>query len=48
MLCRVSYAKYIRRRVDPFSPTSDQNRISPYFISMMSSRQVMRIKKDIN
>ena len=38
MLCRVSYAKY----------TSDLDRISPYFISMMSSRQVMRIKKDIN
>ena len=34
--------------VNPVSPTSDQDRISPYFFSTVSSRQVMRIKKNIN
>ena len=34
--------------VKPSSPTSDQDRISPYTISTISSRQVMRIKKNIN
>ena len=33
---------------NPLSPTSDQNRISPYTINTISSRQVMRIKKNIN
>ena len=32
----------------PLSPTSDLDRISLYIISMMSSRQVMRIKKNVN
>ena len=31
--------------VKPSSPTSDLDRISPYTISTISSRQVMRIKK---
>ena len=29
-------------------PTSDQDRISPYNINTISSRQVMRIEKNIN
>ena len=29
-------------------PTSDLDRICPYIISMISSRQVMRVKKNIN
>ena len=32
---------------NPFSLTSDLDRISPYIISTISSRQVMRIKKRI-
>ena len=34
--------------LNPLSPTSDQARISSYAISTISSRQVMRIKKNIN
>ena len=34
-------------RVNPLSLTSDQDRISPYIISTISSRQVIRIKKNI-
>ena len=30
---------------NPFTPTSDQDRISPYNINTISSRQVMRIEK---
>ena len=30
------------------NPLGDQDRISPYTISTISSRQVMRIKKNIN
>ena len=33
---------------NPLSPTGDLERISPYTISMISSRQVMRKKKNIN
>ncbi|RMX55215.1 hypothetical protein pdam_00022940 [Pocillopora damicornis] len=33
---------------NPFTPTSDQDRISPYNINTISSRQVMRIQKNIN
>ena len=32
----------------PFTPISDQDRISPYNINTISSRQVMRIEKNIN
>ena len=32
----------------PLTPMSDQDRISPYNINTMSSRQVMRIKKKIS
>ena len=34
--------------LNPFTPTSDQERISPYNINTISSRQVMRIEKNIN
>ena len=34
--------------VYPLNPMSDQDRISPYNINTISSRQVMRIKKSIN
>ena len=34
--------------VYPLTPRSDQDRISPYNINTISSRQVMRIKKNIN
>ena len=34
--------------LNPFTPTSDQDRISPYNINTISSRQVMRIEKNIN
>ena len=32
----------------PFTPTSDQDRISPYNMNTISSRQVTRIEKNIN
>ena len=35
-------------QLNPFTPTSDQDRISPYNINTISSRQVMRIEKNIN
>ena len=34
--------------LNPFTPTSDQDRISPYNINTISSRQVMRIEKNVN
>ena len=34
--------------LNPFTPTSDQERISPYNINTISSRQVMRIEKNTN
>ena len=34
--------------LNPFTPTSNQDRISPYNINTVSSRQVMRIEKNIN
>ena len=33
---------------DPLTPMSDQDRISPYSINTISTRQVMKIQKDIN
>ena len=36
------------RSFNPLPPMSDQDRISPYNIKIISSRQVMRIKKNIN
>ena len=34
--------------LNPKTPTSDQDRISPYNINTISSSQVMRIKKNIS
>ena len=34
--------------LNPLTPMSDQDRISPYNIDTISSRQVMRKKKNIN
>ena len=34
--------------INPLTAMSDQDRISPYNINTISSRQVMRIKKNIN
>ena len=34
--------------VNPLTPISDQDRISPYNINTISGRQVMRIKKNVN
>ena len=39
------YGKYF---LNPFNAVNDQERISPYNISTISSRQVMRIQKNIN
>ena len=32
--------------LNPFTPISDQKRISPYNVYTLTSRQVMRIKKN--
>ncbi|PFX30155.1 Receptor-type tyrosine-protein phosphatase F [Stylophora pistillata] len=34
--------------INPFTPISDQDRVSPYNINIISSRQVMRRKKNIS
>ena len=34
--------------IDPLTPVSDQDRISPYSDNAISTRYVMRIKKNIN
>ena len=34
--------------INPLTPISDQDRISPYNVNTISSRQVMRIEKNIN
>ena len=33
---------------NPLTPISDQDRISPYIINTLSTREVMRIKKNID
>ena len=38
----------VNRFLNPLTPISDQNRISLYNINTISTRQVMRIKKNIN
>ena len=35
-------------KINPLTPMSDQDRISPYFIYTISYKQVMRIKKNIS
>ena len=42
--CRTIFTKHF----NPFTPKSDQDRISPYNTDTISSRQVMRIEKNIN
>ena len=34
--------------LNPLTPMSDQNRISPYNIEIKSNRQMLRIKENIN
>ena len=34
--------------LNPFTPTSDRDRISPHDINTISSRQVVRIERNIN
>ena len=53
--CRKSYLrvalkeyKTLLQFVNPLTPMSDQDRISPNNINTISSRQVMRIKKNIS
>ena len=46
--CRNTLSLMVIIEVNPVSPTSDLDRISPYSFSTVSSRQVMRIKKNIN
>ena len=41
-------SKVLRSQVNPLTPMSDEDRISPYNINTISSRQVVRIKKYIN
>ena len=45
--CRSFLLSHLQARVNclPLTPMSDQDRISPYNINTISSRQVMRIKK---
>ena len=40
--------KLVMVSFNPLTPMSDQDRISPYNINTISTRQVMRIKKNIN
>ena len=42
------YDTHENSRINPLSPISDQERISPYTISTISSRQEMIIKKNMN
>ena len=45
MLCIVIV---VNPRLNTLTPISDQDRISPYNINTLPSRQVRRIKKNIN
>ena len=45
---KVKDAYFTLINVNPLSPSSDLDRISPYTIGMIPRRQVMRIKKNIN
>ena len=38
----------LSKHINPLTPMSDQNRISPYNINTISSRKVTRIKKNIS
>ena len=42
------FSESLLRNLNPLTPISDQDRISPYNINTISSRKVLRIKKNIN
>ena len=42
------YIRLIHKHTNTLTPISDQDRISPYNINTVSSRQVMRIEKNIS
>ena len=48
ILVKLKEIKLKEVKLNPFTPTSDQDRISPYNINIISSRQVIRIKKNVN
>ena len=39
---------FLKKGINPSAPSSDQDRIPPYNINKISSKQVMRINKNIN
>ena len=43
-----SYIRFIHKHTNTLTPISDQDRISPYNINTVSSRQVMRIEKNVS
>ena len=45
---RVSQLSFKGFNLNPLTPMSDQDIISPYNIDTISSKQVIRIKKNIN
>ena len=47
-VCRLGVFSVHEKYFNPFTPTGDQDRISPSNINTISSRQVMRIEKNIN
>ena len=44
----MSYPSPVENVFNPLTPTSDQDRISPYGIKTISTRQVMRINWNVN
>ena len=44
----MSYPSPVENVFNPLTPTSDQDRISPYGINTISTRQVMRINWNVN
>ena len=48
ILVKLKEIKLKEVKLNPFTPTNDQDRISPYNINIISSRQVIRIKKNVN
>ena len=45
LLISITIYTFVIASFNPLVPNSDQDRVSPYTISTISSRQVMRIKK---
>ena len=45
ILISITIYTFVIASFNPLVPNSDQDRISPYTISTISSRKVMRIKK---